>query len=233
MSKLLVSDYDGTFFVNNEDLMKNIEAVDTFRKAGNLFVFATGNNYHVFSKVVEMEKVGYDYLILDHGSLIIDRNINIINCHYISEQVVENIVSDLADNGLKVKLCNLWDDDVKSNCNITKISTWIKDFERAKEITLHIKERFGNFVNAYTMIFDDMNIVEIISGEIDKNRAIKVLANKLGIRHDDIYTVGNGYNDIEMITEYNGYCMEKSVEELLTVCPNKVQSVSELIEMFS
>ena len=35
----------------------------------------------------------------------------------------------------------------------------------------------------------------------------------------------------EMIKNYNGYCMEKSVQELLKICNGKiVKSVSELIE---
>ncbi len=230
MRKLLVSDYDGTFFVNDKDLARNVRAVDEFRKRGNLFVFATGNNYHVFSKVVKFEHVGYDYLILDHGSLIIDRDKNIINCHYIRHDIVGSIVSELNRYGLKSKLCNLWDDDVSENTEVTKISAWIKDLEIAKRITNYIQNEFGSAINAYTMIFDDINIIEIVSGEIDKKKAIKVLANKINVSNDDIYTVGNGYNDIEMIKEYNGYCMNGSVEELISVCPNRIDSVSELIE---
>ena len=230
MRKLLVSDYDGTFFVNDEDLIRNIKAVDEFRKKGNLFAFATGNNYHVFSKVVKFEHVGYDYLILDHGSLIIDRDRNVISCQCIKNDIVGSIVEELNKQGFKSKLCNLWDDDIRGNAEVTKISAWIKDLKTAKKVTQYIQNKFGSEVNAYTMIFDDINIIEIVSGEIDKKKAIKILASKISVSHDNIYTVGNGYNDIEMIKEYNGYCMYNSVEELLSVCYNRINSVSELIE---
>ena len=45
MKKILVSDYDRTFYLNKEGIKKNIEAVEKFRKNGNLFVIATGR-YH-------------------------------------------------------------------------------------------------------------------------------------------------------------------------------------------
>ena len=40
MKKLLVSDYDQTFYINDEDIEKNKIAVNEFRKKGNIFVIA-------------------------------------------------------------------------------------------------------------------------------------------------------------------------------------------------
>ena len=40
--KLLVSDYDGTFYSDLRNLKINIKAIEKFRKAGNLFAISTG-----------------------------------------------------------------------------------------------------------------------------------------------------------------------------------------------
>ena len=48
MRKILVSDYDQTFYLNDEDIEKNKKSVEEFRKKGNIFVFATGRSYFDF-----------------------------------------------------------------------------------------------------------------------------------------------------------------------------------------
>lgn len=230
MSKLLVSDYDGTFFVNKSDMRKNIYDVSKFSEEGNLFAFATGNNYEHFIKVVEENKIEYDYLLLDHGSVIINKDRKLIHSCHINESTVIDIISTLDSMGLKYTLCSIWKADCDTTSGVTKISTDIKELKDAEKITEYINERYGEYVTAYTMIFDNINMVEVISSKTDKEKAIEILARKLKIANEDIYTIGNGYNDIEMIEEFNGYCMENSVEELLEECPNEVASVSELVE---
>lgn len=44
-----------------------------------------------------------------------------------------------------------------------------------------------------------------------------------------VYTIGDGYSDIEMIRNFNGYCMEESVDELKALAKKKVASVSVLV----
>ena len=44
MKKILISDYDGTFYHSDIDIKKNIDKIDEFRTSGNLFVLATGRS---------------------------------------------------------------------------------------------------------------------------------------------------------------------------------------------
>ena len=75
------------------------------------------------------------------------------------------------------------------------------------------------------------NAVEIISNKTCKSYAIEEIAQIENINQEEIFTIGDGYSDIEMIKNYNGYCMEESVPELLKICSWKIiKSVSELIE---
>ena len=48
--KVLVSDYDKTFYVNEFDIKKNIKTVQEFRNLGNIFIIATGRSYLDFKK---------------------------------------------------------------------------------------------------------------------------------------------------------------------------------------
>ena len=92
MRKILVSDYDQTFYLNDEDIEKNKKSVEEFRKKGNIFVFATGRSYFDFMNKAEQYKLKWDYLIINHGATILDKNNNIISnrsilLHYITNSV--------------------------------------------------------------------------------------------------------------------------------------------------
>ena len=50
MKKFLISDYDRTFFIDNNSIKYNIEKVKEFRDNGNIFAIATGRSFYDFIK---------------------------------------------------------------------------------------------------------------------------------------------------------------------------------------
>jgi len=47
---------------------------------------------------------------------------------------------------------------------------------------------------------------------------------------ENVYTIGDGANDVEMIEKYNGYGMKNSTESGLKVTNKLVDNVYELLE---
>ena len=229
MRKILVSDYDQTFYLNDEDIEKNKKSVENFRKHENIFIFATGRSYFDFMNKAEQYKLKWDYLIINHGATILDKNNNIISNYTIDNDVIKNIKKDLEiENAIKYFCCNL--ENSRTNFNdkdLTKIyAKYEKD--KAEQINSLINKKYSEFVNCYLV---SGNAVEIISNKTCKSYAIEEIAQIENINQEEIFTIGDGYSDIEMIKNYNGYCMEESVQELLKICNGKiVKSVSELIE---
>ena len=68
--KVLVVDYDRTLFINNDDVLNNINSINKFRENGNIFIIATGRTYNSLKKEIDKYNIEYDYLILNHGSLL-------------------------------------------------------------------------------------------------------------------------------------------------------------------
>ncbi len=54
------------------------------------------------------------------------------------------------------------------------------------------------------------NMIEIISAETDKDIAISLICKN----NNNIYTIGDSYNDVPMIEKYNGFCMKNSIPKL-------------------
>lgn len=75
MKKFLISDYDRTFFIDNNSIKYNIEKVKEFRDNGNIFAIATGRSFYDFIKNLENFHIEYDYLIINHGATLLDKTI--------------------------------------------------------------------------------------------------------------------------------------------------------------
>lgn len=94
-TKILISDYDQTFYLNDEDIEINKKAVAKFRKEGNIFVIATGRSYIDFYDKLNKYDFEYDYVIINHGATILDKDDNIIVNFTINNNVIKKIKEDL------------------------------------------------------------------------------------------------------------------------------------------
>lgn len=229
--KVLVSDYDQTFYVNEDSIIKNKEAVDKFREKNNLFIFATGRSHIDFLRKVKQYNLNYDYVILNHGATILNNKEEVLFNVPIDSEIISSIVNDLdLDNSINHFFCNL----ENSRCNmndvdITKINVKYDSYEKAMEIKNYIDEKYQNYVHSYIVI---SGALEIVNSKINKAVAISKLVDILNLNKDDIYTIGDGYSDIEMIKEYNGYCMKDSIDILQKYCKDKqLESVTNLIKI--
>lgn len=227
--KILVSDYDQTFYLNDEDIEKNKIAVNDFRKKGNIFIIATGRSYFDFYNKVNLYNFDYDYVIINHGATILDKNDNMFCNFSIKNEIIKSIKNDLhLENSVDGFCCSRLESRVNfDHKDLTKINVKYNSPEDAKNINKMINDKYSNFVNSYYIAGSSL---EIISNEINKSKAIQILIDKLNLDKQNVYTVGDGYSDIQMIKDFNGYCMENSVKELLEYCRNKkIKSVSELL----
>ena len=111
--------------------------------------------------------------------------------------------------------------------NLTKIAVTYKTKEEALKKAEEIKSLFNNFVHAY---YVNKNSVEITSKLVSKEEAISYIAKINKIKNKNIYTIGDGYSDIEMIKKFNGYGMNCSVEEIYKKAKGIYPSVSKLIQ---
>ncbi len=225
---LLISDYDQTFYLNDDDIKTNIRSVEKFKNDGNIFVIATGRSYQDLKNKVIEYNFCYDYAIINHGATIIDKNDNILEYHSIENEIVKNIINDLDLNlAAKYFFCNLKNSrcDI-SDGNLTKINVKYHSKEKAFEMVNKVLSKYKKYVNCFYVTY---NSIEIISNKTNKSLAINKIVELEKII--STYTIGDGYSDIEMVKKFNGYCMKNSVDELLSICnKNVVNSVSELID---
>ena len=226
--KIIVSDYDQTFYINDEDIEKNKVAVSKFEEKGNIFIIATGRSFLDFKKKVDTYNINYNYTILNHGATIIDNKDNIIyNCS-IDNSVISKIKNEIhLDKAIRYFCCSALESRVDfEHTDLTKIHIKYNTKEKAMKMKEILNEKYSQYINSYYVTGDSL---EIISNKTNKSNAISLLIQRLNVDNKNVYTVGDGFSDIAMIKDFNGYCMVESVEELKKVAIKQFESVSELI----
>lgn len=234
--KIIVSDFDDTLYVNRKIDNNDIKSIDKFMNDGNLFVIATGSSYTSFLRKVGNANLKYDYLIVNHGSTIL-KNDEIIFNQVLDKTVLNEIIN-------RYNLINKKNYTVIKNTkgnffskakeglvtpeeeNITKIHLEFSLEDYEKEVS-YLKKRYEGKCNIYEIGF---NKIEIISCDSSKLLAIDKIINLKNISNQNVYTIGDGHSDLEMIKKYNGYCMKNSFPELKKYCIKEVDNVSRLIK---
>ena len=221
---LLASDFDRTFYINNYDFKCNLKLLPEFMKS-NVFAIVTGRSYDDYMNVTK-NCIPVNYLIINHGATILKDDI-VINSTPISNKTVTKLkkifnFDDLEYFACKDKFSRV-DIDTK---DLSKINITMQDNLVAKKAVDYINRYFDD-IKAYILFHK--NQLEIVSARANKRNAVKYIANLENINRYNIYTVGDGYTDFEMIKDYNGYCMSDCVSELKNVAIKSVDSVGNII----
>lgn len=232
MKKILFSDYDKTLYINEDGLLKNIEAIKKFRDKGHLFTIATGRAYYDLKDMIKNYQIPFDYLILNHGAFILDSNFNIIHSIFIDNNIVEEIFEAAKQNSDVFEVV-LYDEFNKyineKKDNIIKIVLKLDSEDKANHLSNEINSNYQE-IKSYVMRSRTAHLVEIICTDVDKSIAIKKILKITNIEKQNTFVIGDGPNDVEAIKDYNGFGMEISNSEVYKVAKKLYKSVSDLIE---
>ncbi len=225
--RIIISDYDDTFYTSNEDIKKNVKAANSFMD-NNLFVIATGRSYHDFLDVKRLYSINYNYLIINHGATII-KDDKVLYNQPIDDIIKNNLLKDLKlEKTVSYLACSKLNSRVSlTSNNLTKINARYSDQETTSQIKDIITEKYGDYVNCYLVC--NNKAFEIVHKAATKAKAIQFIAQKENLSANNIYTIGDSYSDIEMIKQFNGFATENAITEVKKVAIAKYKSVYQLI----
>ena len=233
MKKILISDYDGTFYQNDIDIKKNIDKVNEFRTLDNLFVLATGRSYVDLKQKIDKYEIPYDYLILNHGALLLSKDLEIIKVFTLDKELVDSILEYANNKDIyDVILISAFDKNVTDTSNIVKIMLKLYNYDKALEVKNYIDKSYPN-IGSYLARDEEHYLVEVVSCKASKSFMIEKILDKEKIVKKNVYTIGDGINDIDMIRDYNGYRVSNSCKELVSVTDRVIDNVSDLISRIS
>ncbi len=238
MYKLIVSDFDNTLIDDFEEVpASTVVLFDKLRRSGVRIAIATGRS---LKSVLDYNRdfTFCDYLITSNGAYIYDvvkekviykKNIGVSKVKKIVKMYYDDAIIYLTDNNtwnlISDKSAYDIDYDVikqddymnfinENKTNIYKMELYFNSLSKAKKALKEIKDScVGVFANL--QIHGDKYIVEVTDSSINKLVGVEKICSKLKISLDNVMAFGDGYNDIELLSNVEcSVSVNNAVDEL-------------------
>lgn len=236
--QIVFSDYDGTIYITEKNMKRNIESIEEYRELGGKFVIVTGRSKTSINNIINQYNLPFDYIISNNGAVILNSNMEEIYEQTISEDISSKIIKYLNQKQNEIEIFYYDENDkVKyHNQKLLKIRVKTFDYELAQNIEDEINSKFKEEVKAHSAFpgryYDDHDfvLIDIVSKKAGKENTIKKLLEILKINPNQAITIGDGRNDIEMIKEYNGYSMETAESDVKKEASKIFESIADALQ---
>lgn len=248
---ILASDYDGTFHVDEEQTLKNLEAVKKWRAAGHEFGLVTGRSYEMAMMAVKEYDLPLDFLICNNGAAIYRLDGTLLDHTPINQDKLKDFwelpsvksaprVFALSAQGTFAARMDQEITAFARRLNVPSISMeeignlnpiwqfslgFFKD-EDAKTCCQEINCLLGKDFSAYINQWNVDVVAEGMSKSLGLRKYVKI-AGKEGQR---LLAVGDGGNDVKMIQDLGGFTIKSGCLQAKEAALRIFDSVEDLIE---
>ena len=227
------TDFDGT--LTNRPLDDTLRAaIRTWQKEGNLFGIVSGRPYLSIYTTLKDYRIPFDFLIANNGAVITDGEKTPLCINAFTPAAVSGLMARLATGHhdyvrvddpdtyyefRSVPSCVLADDgssvilDGITVRQVTEITVNYPDHETTLTETGAVEEMLGHTVKA---LLNGPTGVDYVAGGVHKASGIRALVRCLGVHPEVIYTTGDSFNDLAMLTcpDFEGYAVENALPEV-------------------
>jgi len=145
--KIVVLNYNKSLF-RKEDYIKKITSLKSY---GNIIAIFMTETFPEMLEELKDCKVPYDYLALSYGTILINKDHNILYQYTIHPNVAKRINKDLKlfETVVNFKLFSLYEDNVEYQNDLVKLITILLDHSECAEIIRYIGHKYRNYVSCY------------------------------------------------------------------------------------
>lgn len=200
-NSLIVSDYDGTI-KKSDNLKEMIESLYLLRlllehKVG--FMISTGRLYESMAKEIRDLNIPFNYLSCANGNILFDEYFHPLWKEYVNPKIIQEL-KPYYNHILSIDSHNEFGMDALNG--IVEYVIYLKEDKHVRNEIVNLLLSSDTF--DYCTDGESKYILHIFNLS-SKVKTIEVIRNKLNMPISDIYTIGDGPNDLEMIKKYNGF----------------------------
>lgn len=255
--KIIATDFDGTLNRGGVIEEETLAAIKRFRAEGGLFGVVTGRDragsYDSFAASKRFE---FDFVLALNGAYAIDREGNTLFTAPIkSDTPVKNAdnapllpmaIDDITEwTGHHVGLATVsgrfdfraGDKEGKNGSSPYSAMNGLDEFlmlntvgnsdEHVLKVIDKIKEKYGDIFNP----LQNSICIDIPAVGVDKGKGVERYAELMNVRHENIWTAGDNYNDIAMIRPFHGCAVENGVDAVKEAAEYTVSSIAEVVRL--
>jgi len=247
-NKMLIgTDYDGTLRRGTPDVIPtDREAIKKWREDGNIFGIVTGRNIASIESEIKALKLDYDYIAADNGGNIFAADGTRLFSKEVDGKYLKKLVQFIYDNGglgcgvdhgivhedvfnrergMQIPDGSFFD-KIK---NFVQVNTYFREVCEAQSLAAKVNKEFDGIVNAFV----NGVCVDIPAFGISKATGVKAAADVFGVKYDDCITIGDNYNDIEMLEAFTSAAVSTTTDEIKRHATTTVNDFAELTEFFT
>lgn len=120
------------------------------------------------------------------------------------------------------------EEEVLDRGKIAQLVISLNDQMLAHEISTYINSQFKGYVVAYP----NVNCVDIVPEGVSKAEGLYVIESYYDLQHDDIYAIGDSFNDIPMLEEFHGLAVAHAQQDILDVAQSVYPDIASAIQDF-
>ncbi len=234
-----------------------LEAISGFRADGGLFGVVTGRDWRwSWYELDQNGKLDFDYIIALNGAQVYDRAGNLIIGHtadggaMIGEKTLARTLAErcwelvgdyfaLICGEVRYHFSAHLPDGGEEDGDTFSPHTVLDEIGnfhmasaigepgfQANEAGEILRREFGEYLNPQP----NGRCMDIPPRGVDKGRAIREYARLKGIPEDGIWTAGDNYNDIAMLTPFHGCAMENGVAAAKEAAEYVCRDIAHVIE---
>ena len=237
--KLLAMDIDGTAVRDDYSMgTASKKAIEEAKRAGHVIAYVSGRRDIDMLTLKDDERWIVDYHILNTGGKILrccDREV--LYNKLIPPAVCRRLLAYCFEKNLQLQICDgmIWKVTKMTEQTMEYARNGIEGFMATSDLQ-RVAEYIDQYLPEIYYVNSEPGCVDIMASGVSKWRGIKILAESLNIAHEDILTVGNYYNDIDMlqhagvgIAVANSLPEVKDVADFVTEYDNNHDAVAEII----
>lgn len=244
--KIIASDYDGTLRHGSGIAERDREGIKLWRDNGNLFGVVTGRGAGM-EKTIADDNLDVDFIIVYNGTDICDSEGNILkrlmgetDRLYELLPLILRKESDWAEfvTPGQSYYVTYGDTPEESKANWTK-SEILKNVRQFMQIyalyeteaeALEAAERLNADFNDSVSALVNGRWLNVAPAGVTKATGVLEYAKLMSVEEKNIFTIGDSYNDLDMIKAFNGFTVHNGAEEVKKAARGVYSGVGELIQ---
>lgn len=228
MIHIFASDYDGTLFKDYIIREEDIKAINKFRELGNKFGIVTGRSINSILTEVQTNNIPIDFLVGVNGGIVLDHELKEVNIHKMNDNIIMEVLECIDSFGVRSYGVNdgynhvqILVEEIEAGTDIEEFKAVVANGISGMYIATHGAKDSIALANRINEEFKEHGIhcfanedyVDVATIHNSKTTGIEDIItyyNYTGL----VFTVGDSYNDVPMIRDFNGFLMDNGVSEL-------------------
>lgn len=200
MNTLIVSDYDGTLKKdeNVEELKKNLKVLKSFLTNDINIMISTGRLYKSMRAEVDNFEIPFNYMSCANGNVLFDEKFQILFKTDINSKIINNL-RPYYNQILEIEPLDEY--GIITSSNLTEYLIHLVEEQKVRRQIINLLLASSDV--DYCTDGSNKYAIHIFTLS-NKTKTIEIVKDKLKLSPSEIYTIGDGINDLDMIKEYNG-----------------------------